>query len=119
MTLTPERIAELRTGCAPMTREVLELLDLLAEKDAEYDEVLRRADENMSATLEAQDQRDTALAKVAAIEALVETDGAFLKKDTKIKRVQEDRRRDLGAIVTTSMVTVSDVRAALATGGDS
>lgn len=50
-----------------------------------------------------------------ALMALIETDGAFLKKDTKIKRVQEDRRHDLGAIVTTSMVAVADLRALLAT----
>jgi hypothetical protein len=56
-------------------------------------------------------------AKVARVEALIEMDSVFLKRDTKIKRVQEDRRRDLGAIVTTSMVTVDDVRAAL-TGAD-
>ena len=58
---------------------------------------------------------DIAAEVLAPIEALIETDGVFLKKDTKIKRVQEDRRRDLGAIVTTSMVTVDDIRAALST----
>ena len=58
---------------------------------------------------------DIAAEVLAPIEALIETDGVFLKKDTKIKRVQEDRRRDLGAIVTTSMVTVDDLRAALST----
>jgi hypothetical protein len=52
-------------------------------------------------------------AKVARVEALIEMGSVFLNRDTKIKRVQEDRRRDLGAIVTTSMVAVDDVRAAL------
>lgn len=42
------------------------------------------------------------------------TDDVFLPEGHKIKRVQEDRRRDLGAMVTTSMVTVADLRAAFA-----
>lgn len=63
---------------------------------------------------EVNDRAKKAEARLAAVEALIELDGGvFLSKDTKIKRVQEDRRRDLGAIVTTSMVTVADVRAAL------
>lgn len=60
------------------------------------------------------DELDAARATLRRVEALIETDGVFLKKDTKIKRVQEDRRHDLGAIVTTSMVTVADLRATLA-----
>ena len=61
------------------------------------------------------EELDTLRRQVAAVRSLAELDrkDAFLAPGSKIKRVQEDRRCDLGAIVTTSMVAVDDVREAL------
>jgi hypothetical protein len=54
--------------------------------------------------------RDGALAQASRQLAAVR---ALCEDPSKIKRVTEDRRRDLGAHVTYSMVTINDIRCAL------
>jgi hypothetical protein len=98
-TTTEDAVAELaetidNTGATGFSRAVsTELADLLV-RDAGY---TRRTD-----------VRDDVFAYLGI------TDDVFLPEGHKIKRVTEDRRRDLGAMVTTSMVTVADLRAAFA-----